>query len=107
MKSYLNARNTKGFSLLEITIALVLMVVGLVSVLHLFPAGLRAGKRAGLINEATICANERMEDVKRIGLFAMNEWKEAEVQAVIDGAEPPEPPIPMAGREESRGLSHV
>ena len=89
--------NVLGFSLLEITIALVLLTVGLVSVLHLFPAGLRAGKRASFANEMTLVAQERIEEVKRIGVRAIEDWLDAVALAEGLGQDPPPAPIEMEG----------
>ncbi|MBI2870452.1 MAG: prepilin-type N-terminal cleavage/methylation domain-containing protein [Candidatus Omnitrophica bacterium] len=78
----------KGFSLLEITIALVLLTVGLVSVLQLFPAGLRASRKGRLANEATLAARERLEEVERVGLAAVEEWADELAQYELEGREP-------------------
>jgi len=87
----------KGFSLLEITIALVLLTVGLVSVLHLFPAGLKAGKRASFYNEATLVAQERLEEIKRVGITEVETWLDQVAEAELQGKEPPAGPIELKG----------
>ena len=56
-----------GFTLIEITIALLLLAVGLVGILTLFPVGFDASLRAANITEATFLAQGLMEDLKREG----------------------------------------
>jgi prepilin-type N-terminal cleavage/methylation domain-containing protein len=90
-------RHEKGFSLLEITIALVLLTVGLTTVLHLFPAGLRAGKRASYSNEAAFTAQEQLAEVKRVGVAKIEDWLVAVSEAIAQGEEPPSGPILMKG----------
>lgn len=60
-------QDNKGFTLLEIIIALAILTIGLVGVLALFPAGLRASKRAGDFTSATLAAQQVMETIKRAG----------------------------------------
>lgn len=59
--------NNKGFTLIEITIALLILAIGLVGILALFPVGFDASGRAANITEATFLAQERIEDLKREG----------------------------------------
>ena len=54
----------KGFSLLELIIAIAVLAVGLVGVLKIFPVGLRASYRAGMITKAAFLAQNKMEEVK-------------------------------------------
>jgi len=56
-----------GFTLIEITIALLILAVGLVGILTLFPVGFDAAGRAGNITVATFLAQGVMEDLKREG----------------------------------------
>lgn len=61
------AKSLTGFTLIEITIALLILTVGLVGILALFPVGFDAAGRAGNITTATFLAQEKMEDLKREG----------------------------------------
>ena len=53
--------------MIEITIALMVLAVGLVGILTLFPVGFDAAGRANKITIATFLAQEKMEDAKRTG----------------------------------------
>ncbi len=56
-----------GFTLIEITIALLILAIGLVGILTLFPVGFDASGRAANIIEATLLAQELVEEAKRVG----------------------------------------
>ncbi len=59
--------NKSAFTLIEITIALLILAVGLVGILALFPVGFDASVRAANITKATFLAQELIEDLKREG----------------------------------------
>ncbi len=59
--------DNSGFTLIEITIALLILAVGLVGILALFPVGFDASVRAANITKATFLAQEVIEDLKREG----------------------------------------
>ncbi|NQV04606.1 MAG: prepilin-type N-terminal cleavage/methylation domain-containing protein [Candidatus Omnitrophica bacterium] len=63
----------RGFSLLELIIAVGVLAIGLVGVLQIFPVGLRASKRAGTITRAAFLAQNKMEEVKMAGFDAIIE----------------------------------
>lgn len=54
----------KGFSLLELIIAIGVLAVGLVGVLQIFPVGLRASYRSGMVTKAAFLAKNKIEEVK-------------------------------------------
>jgi prepilin-type N-terminal cleavage/methylation domain-containing protein len=56
-----------GFTLLEIVIALAVFSIGLVGILSLFPVGFQSAKRASDLSQATIYAQEKIEELKRGG----------------------------------------
>ena len=60
-------RSNSGFSLLEILIAIAILVVGVASVVNMFPVGLHAVKRAGDFTLAGILAQEKMAEVMYLG----------------------------------------
>ena len=68
-------RNTKcAFTLIEIITALAILAIGLLSILALFPVGFHASKRAADFTQATIFAQDKMEEVKMKGFdSAQNE----------------------------------
>jgi prepilin-type N-terminal cleavage/methylation domain-containing protein len=57
----------RAFTLIEITIALLILAIGLVGILTLFPVGFDASGRAAHTTEATLLAQALIEDAKRVG----------------------------------------
>ncbi|MFA5388481.1 MAG: prepilin-type N-terminal cleavage/methylation domain-containing protein [Candidatus Omnitrophota bacterium] len=74
----------RGFSLLELIIAIAVLAVGLIGVLQIFPIGLRASQRAGMMTKASFLAQNKIEDVKLAGFEAITELP---------------PKIPLSGRD--------
>jgi len=70
-KSELTRMNQRAFSLLELIIAIAVLAIGLVGVLQIFPIGLRASQRAGMMTKAAFLAQNKMEDVKLAGFDAI------------------------------------
>ena len=60
-------RRKNAFTLLEIVIALAILAIGLIGILSLFPVGFEASRRASMLTEATIHAQQKMEEFKRAG----------------------------------------
>ncbi len=67
------ANKEKGFSLLELIIAIAVLAVGLVGILQIFPIGLRASQAAGMMTKASFLAQNKIEDVKLAGFDAIAE----------------------------------
>ena len=78
------ANKKRGFSLLELIIAIAVLAIGLVGILQIFPIGLRASQRAGMMTKVTFLAQNKIEDVKLTGFD--------EITALP-------PKIPLSGRE--------
>ena len=76
--------NKRGFSLLELIIAIAVLAVGLVGVLQIFPIGLRASQRAGIMTKAAFLAQNKIEDIKLAGFDAITELP---------------PKIPLSGKD--------
>ncbi len=74
----------KGFSLLELIIAVAVLAIGLVGILQIFPVGLRASQRAGMMTKAAFLAQNKIEEVKISGFDAIAELP---------------PKIPLSGSE--------
>lgn len=66
-KSAFTPLGMTGFTLIEITIALLILAVGLVGILALFPVGFDAAGRASNVTVATFKAQEIIEELKRDG----------------------------------------
>lgn len=56
-----------GFTLIEIITALAIMVIGLLSILALFPVGFHASKRAADFTQVALFAQEKLEEIKMKG----------------------------------------
>jgi general secretion pathway protein I len=55
--------NNKGFTLLEVIIAVAIMGISVVLIMQLFSGGLRLGKTSGDYTAAVIHAREKMEEM--------------------------------------------
>ena len=85
-----------GFTLVEIMIALVILVVGLLGVLALFPVGMTASKRAGDISQAGILAQAQMDEIKEARDFYIED-PGAYPNEYPSGYPTPPPGQPFAG----------
>ncbi|MFC1623707.1 prepilin-type N-terminal cleavage/methylation domain-containing protein [Candidatus Omnitrophota bacterium] len=63
----------RGFSLLELIIAIGVLAIGLVGVLQIFPVGLRASYRSGMMTKAALLAKNKIEEVKMAGFLVIIE----------------------------------
>lgn len=71
-----------GFVLVEVTIAYVLLIVALVSLIPVFIVSIRAGAKTEQLQASTYLSNELMEEVR------MRKWDERVTSAVLHVAAP-------------------
>ncbi|MCD5401096.1 prepilin-type N-terminal cleavage/methylation domain-containing protein [candidate division NPL-UPA2 bacterium] len=64
-------KHPRGFTLIEILVALAILGVVLVPLLSLFLQGARANRRAGMKTEAVVIAQGQMEGLKAQGFVAV------------------------------------
>ncbi len=60
-----------GFTLVEVVIALVILSIGLLATMTMFPVGLRAGRRATALTESALLAGRVLEEVRLAGYDRM------------------------------------
>lgn len=77
-------KRNRGFSLLELIIAVAVLSIGLVGVLQIFPVGLRASQRSGMLTKAAFLAQNKIEEIKIAGFDVITELP---------------PKIPLSGNE--------
>lgn len=92
--------SSKGFTILEAMIALVILSIALLALLRVMPMGLKASKLGEDLTTATLLAQMRMEEIKRGGYANIpNETSESiapgydaryEWQAISSGSDPKE-----------------
>ena len=74
-------RTLTGFTLIELIISIVILIVGLVGVLLIIPLAQRASGRSALASRASILASEKIEELKSKGyeeLTSQSEWNGTE-----------------------------
>lgn len=59
-----NMRDRRGFTLLEVMVAVIILGFGLLAIMRLFPLGLRAGKISRDTTVATFLAQQKIEELK-------------------------------------------
>jgi len=62
-----NTRNNNGFTLMEVLIAMVILSVGLLGTAALTIKIINSNKLSNMISTATVLAQDKMENIKRIG----------------------------------------
>ena len=62
-----NTRNNKGFTLIEVLVAMVILSVGLLGTAALITGIINSNKLSNRISTATVLAQDKMEDIKRDG----------------------------------------
>ena len=61
-------RNSPGFTLLEVLVAMVILAVGLLGMASLSIGIIKGNSFSKEISSATTCAREKMEEVEQLGL---------------------------------------
>ena len=64
MRFTLHASRFTAFSLIELTIALAILGVGLVGAIRVFPVGLQASRRSEMSSRAVMTAQQTLESIK-------------------------------------------
>lgn len=59
------SRSHRGFTLIEVLIALVVLLAGIVTIVQLFPVALRASADAALQGTAVDLAQQKVEEIRR------------------------------------------
>lgn len=80
--SKLRSANIKGFTLVEILVALAVIGIGLVVVLQVFPSGFSIEKNTQLETQATLCAQGKIEEL------LSKSFSELVIGTVIEGSLP-------------------
>ncbi len=55
----------KGFTLIEVLVALVILLAGIISIVQLFPISLQANKNAELTGAAVLLAQQKVDEMRR------------------------------------------
>ncbi len=66
--------NNKGFTLIEVLVAMVILSVGLLGTAALITGIISSNKLSNRISTATTCAQDKMEDIKGLGYSGMPAW---------------------------------
>ena len=67
-----NMRDKKGFTLLEVMVAVVVLAFGLLAIMHLFPIGLRASKISRDTTVASLLAQAKIEELRNTGWASLS-----------------------------------
>jgi len=59
--------NNNGFTLIEVLVAMVILTVGLLGTAALITGIIRGNKVSNRITTATTCAQDKMEEIRRLG----------------------------------------
>ena len=86
----------RGFSLIEVVLALAILILGLIGVVTLFPVGLRASRQARFLNSAALLAQKQLEEVKILGYKNLKvaegeenglKWKVVFEEIILEGVQ--------------------
>ena len=63
--------NNKGFTLIEVLVAMVILSVGLLGTAALITGIINGNKVSNRLSTATTCAQDKMEEIRRLGYSGM------------------------------------
>jgi type IV pilus assembly protein PilV len=63
--------NDKGFTLIEVLVAMVILSIGLLGTAALITGIINGNKVSNRISTATTCAQDKMEEIRRLGYLGM------------------------------------
>ena len=66
-----NTSNNNGFTLIEVLVAMVILSVGLLGTAALITGIISSNKLSNRISTATTCAQDKMEEIRRLGYSGM------------------------------------
>jgi type IV pilus assembly protein PilV len=66
-----NTSNKNGFTLIEVLVAMVILSVGLLGTAALITGIISSNKLSNRISTATTCAQDKMEEIRRLGYSGM------------------------------------
>ncbi len=67
-------KNRKGFTLIELIIAMLVMAIGIMGVMQVFPVGLRNTIKAQHYTKCVEYAEKKMEELRTIGYDALDSY---------------------------------
>ena len=71
MAKFKDRDNNGGFTLMEVLVAMLILTVGLLGMAALITGIINSNKLSNRISTATVLAQDKMEDIKRIGYSGM------------------------------------
>jgi len=74
-----NKDNDNGFTLLEVLIAIVILTVGLLGMASLTVGIINGNKFSNDLSKATVLAQDKMEDIRRVGYTGVSDETKAEL----------------------------
>ena len=90
--------NNKGFTLMEVLVAMVILTVGLLGTAALITGIISSNKLSNRISTATTCAQDKMEDIRRKGYAGVG---------AIDDLNPYEDEDPVTGYSKFRRVTFI
>ena len=61
----------KGFTLIEIIMAMAILAIGIIGVVRLLPVGLKASKSSEMVSKGAFLAQKKLEELKLAGFDAV------------------------------------